>query len=51
MKRVLLAAAILAGIFLAIQPVFSNSGDPLNFLAKDDNGKALSIVPDRVTGR
>lgn len=50
MKRVLLAAAILAGTVLAIQPVFSNSGHSLNFPAKDDAGKKLSIVPDRVSG-
>ena len=50
MKRVLLASAILAGTFLAIQPVFSNSAHFLNFLAKDDNGKDLSIVPDRESG-
>ena len=49
MKRVLLAAAILAGTFLAIQPVFSNSAHLLTFLSKD-NGKALSIVPDRASG-
>ena len=50
MKRVLLASAILAGTFLAIQPVFSYSGHSLNFLGKDDKGKELSIVPDRESG-
>lgn len=50
MKRVLLAAAILAGTVLAIQPVFSNSGHTLHFLGKDDKGKELSIVPDRESG-
>src|SRR5687767_1224287 len=50
MRKVLLAAAILAGTFLAIQPVFSNSAHPLSFLAKHDNGKELSIVPDRASG-
>jgi hypothetical protein len=50
MKRVFLAAAILAGTFLAIQPVFSNSGHFPNFLQTDDKGKELSIVPDRASG-
>ena len=50
MKRILFSAAIFAGTFLSIQPVFSYTTPSIESSAKGDRDKDLSIMPDRASG-